>query len=248
LSTAVHEGTVAFMHTMDATPEQRTYARAAGVMFLLKYLLEGTGDYITIISRSGEPLAATARLAAESGVLWRSALLSVVLAWLMLGGIGFAFYVMLVPVNKRLAQLALYLRAGACFIGAGAMSFRFAEAWLFRATLNPELFSAPELRMLESVLRRGAGAGIETAWMLQSLSSVLFFILLLRSRFIPAPLARLGIFGSALLFPASCLMYVFPAYINELKLWGVPGALVELVTAVLLIKGIGRRTTAEVRA
>ena len=36
---------------MDITPEQRTDARLAGIMYLMKFVLEGVGDGITIFSR-----------------------------------------------------------------------------------------------------------------------------------------------------------------------------------------------------
>jgi hypothetical protein len=90
---------------MDVTREQQSYARLAGVMFLLKYLLEGFGDGVTIIGRSGETFAEIARFAAQSEVLWRFALLNVA-AWIAIGVLAFAPYAVLEPVDKRLAQLA----------------------------------------------------------------------------------------------------------------------------------------------
>jgi hypothetical protein len=56
---------------MTITPEQRTYARLAGILFLAKFVLEGSG---------GESFAETARFAAENALLWRFALLNVGLA------------------------------------------------------------------------------------------------------------------------------------------------------------------------
>jgi hypothetical protein len=43
-------------------------------------------------------------------------------------------YVVLEPVNKRLAQLALVLRLGACFVGAASLMFRVAQARLYQAS------------------------------------------------------------------------------------------------------------------
>src|SRR5207245_2721324 len=39
---------------MSITPDQRTYARFAGIMILAHVVLEGIGDSVTIIARSGE--------------------------------------------------------------------------------------------------------------------------------------------------------------------------------------------------
>ena len=55
---------------MDITPEQRTYARLAGIMFLLNYVLQDLGDGVTL-RRGPETLAETARWAAESTVRYR---------------------------------------------------------------------------------------------------------------------------------------------------------------------------------
>ena len=42
---------------MTITPEQRTYARLAGIVILAHVVLELGGDSVTIIARSGESIA-----------------------------------------------------------------------------------------------------------------------------------------------------------------------------------------------
>ena len=233
---------------MTITPEQRTYARLAGIMVFANYVTQGLGDSVTIVARGGETFAETARFAVASPVLWRSALLSVGVAWIAIGVLAFALYAVLEPVNRRLAQLALVLRLGASFVGAASLMFRVAEARLYSAVDKEGLFTIEQLRTLEAVTTRGAGAGVETAWMFLGAGNMLFFMLFLRSRYLPGALARLGIFGSALLVAASAAMFVFPQRINELKLLGVPMLLAEVVTALwLLIKGLPR-AKAEARA
>jgi hypothetical protein len=75
-----------------------------------------------------------ARLAAENAVLWRAALLSVGASWIAIGILAFALFVVLEPVNKRLAQFALILRLGASFVGSASLMFRVAQGWLYKAT------------------------------------------------------------------------------------------------------------------
>jgi hypothetical protein len=150
---------------MTITPEQRTYARLAGIMFLAKVALEGFGDSVTIIARSGQSFADTARFAAEHMLLWRFCLLNVGLAWIVLGILSFVLFVVLEPVNKRLAQLALVLRLGACFVGAPSLMFRLAQARLFQASATEGLFTAEQLRTLAAVSQQGANAGVWIAWM-----------------------------------------------------------------------------------
>jgi hypothetical protein len=234
---------------MTITTEQRSYARLAGIMVLAKVVLESFGDSVTIMARGGESFAETARFVAEHMVLWRFCLLNVGLAWIVLGILAFAFYVVLEPVNKRLAQFALLLRLGASFVGAGSLMFRVAQARLYQASATEGFFTAEQWNALAAVTQRGAGAGVVTAWMLQAAGSSIVFVLFLRSRYLPRALAWSGIIASPLLVAASAVMFVFPQRTNELKVFGVPGLLVEVVTALwLLFKGLQPRETAEVRA
>lgn len=227
---------------MDPTPEQRTYARLAGICFLANYVLQGLGDWVTILARRGETFAETARYAAENHVLWRVCLLEVGLAWIVIGVLAFALYAVLEPVNKRLAQLALCLRLGASFVGAASLMFRVAQAWMYKASATEGLFTAEQLRTLVSVLKRGASEGVEVAWMFQGAGSVLFFLLFLRSGYLPRALAGFCIFGSAVVIAMSGVMFVYPQYIGALKLAGLPGFVGEVVTALwLLVKGLRSR-------
>lgn len=218
-------------------------------MVLANYVLQGLGDSVTLMARGGESFAETARFAAENAVLWRLALLSVGAAWIAIGVLAFALYVVLEPVNRRLAQLALVLRLGASFVGAASLMFRVAQARLYQASATEGLFTTEQLRTLVAVSQRGAGAGVETAWMCLAAGSLIFFLLFLRSGYVPHALAGFGIVGSALFFAASAAMLVFPERINELKLLGLPFFLAEVVTALwLLSKGLRPQGRAEARA
>jgi len=233
---------------MTITPEQRTYARLAGVMILAHVVLELGGDSVTIIARGGESFAEKARFAAENVVLWRFCLLSVGASWISIGILAFALYAVLEPVNKRLAQLALVLRLGACFVGAASLMFRVAQARLYQASETAGLFTTEQLRTLVAVTQRGAGAGVTTAWMFLGAGWMLVFLLFLRSRYLPRVLAGFGIVASALLVAMAVAVFVFPERTNELKLFGVPALLTEVVTAFwLLTKGLQPRATAEAR-
>lgn len=109
------------------TAGQRRYGRLAATMVLLNFLLQGLGDFVTIIARGGQPFADTARVAAGSPVLWRVSLLEVGAAWIAIGIFAFGLYAVLALVDRRLAQLALVLRLGASFVGASSLMFRVAQ-------------------------------------------------------------------------------------------------------------------------
>jgi Domain of unknown function (DUF4386) len=233
---------------MDVTPEQRTYARLAGILFLANYVLQGIGDTVTILSRGSASFAETARWAAESAVLYRVALVQVAAAWIAIGILAFALYAVLEPVNKRLAQLALVMRLGASFVGAASVMFRVAQVRLYQASETADLFTTEQLRALVSVSQRAAGADFTVAMMFLGAGSMLFFLLFLRSRYLPGALARFGIFASALLVAVSVAMFVYPEHTNTLKLFGGPMFFAEVATAFwLLFKGLQPRASAEAR-
>jgi Domain of unknown function (DUF4386) len=234
---------------MDPTPEQRTYARLVGICLLADFFLQGLGDSVTIVLRRGETFAETARYAAENFLLWRVSLLEVGLSWIVIGVLAFALYAVLEPVDKRLAQLALCLRLGASFVGAASLMFRVAQGWLYKASATAGPFTTEQLQTLVSVMKRGASEGVEVAWMFLGTGSALFFLLFLRSRYLPRALAGLGIFAAALLIPISALMFLWPQYIGVLKLVLMPGLLSNVATALwLLVKGLRPRATVEARA
>ena len=91
------------------------------------------------------------------------------------------------------------------------------------ASATAGLFTTEQLRTLVAVSQRAAGAGFTVSMMFIGLSSTIFFVLFLRSRYLPAALARFGIVSSPLLVAAAVAMFVFPERTNELKLMGVPG-------------------------
>jgi len=59
------------------------------------------------------------------------------------------------------------------------------------------------------VSQRASGAGVTIAWMFLGTGSMLFFVLFLRSRYLPRALAGFGIVASALLAAVAVAMFVF---------------------------------------
>lgn len=99
-----------------------------------------------------------------------------------------------------------------------------------------------------SVSQRGAHAGVTIAWIFLGAGWPLFFLLFLRSRYLPGAVAGLGIVGAVLLMAASSVMFVYPELTDGLKLFALPGLLAEIATAFWLpFKGLGPRARGEAR-
>jgi hypothetical protein len=223
---------------MEVTAEQRAYARIAGVMFLAHFIIETLGDYPTIVARSGGTFAQTARYVVEHETLWRAALLCVGLAWISIAVLAFVLYVVLEPVNRRLAQLALILRLGGSFVGAASLMFRVAKAQISLAPAAA-MFTTEQLGGLAAVTQQAANAGVYTAWIFMGLGATIFFALFLRSRYLPRTLAGFGVFTSIVLVAVPMGSFVYPQYRATLKALLLTSLLSELATALwLLIKGL----------
>ena len=74
---------------------------------------------------------------------------------------AFALYVVLEPVNTRLAQLALFLRLGASFVGASSVMLCMTVARLYQASATGGLFTSEQLHTLVTVNVRSFSAGVE---------------------------------------------------------------------------------------
>ena len=224
--------------TVEVTAEQRRYARLVGVLILAHFVMEMLGDYPTIIARGGETFAQTARYVVENPLLWRTALLSVGIAWIMVAVLGFALYVVLEPVDKRLAQLALLLRLGGSSVGAASLMFRAAKERIQLASAS-ETFTPEQLGRLAAVTQHGSNTGVHTAWIFIGLSWALFYVLFRRAGYLPRALAGFGVFASLLLVAVPMGAWVYPQYLGTLKALLITSLLAELATAAwLLTRGL----------
>ena len=94
-------------------------------------------------------------------MLWRFCLLNVGLAWIAIAIMAYALYVVLEPVNTRLAQLALFLRLGASFGGTSSVMLCMTVARLYQASATEGLFTSEQLHTLVTVNVRSFSAGVE---------------------------------------------------------------------------------------
>lgn len=219
---------------------RRTWARIAGFCFLLQMVAFIVGEVGTSMIAGSGDLAEVARRVMGSEPLYRAALTSTALGALTLVVLAHSLYVLLEPVNRRLAQLALWARLGEAFIVGTVLVVRFAILRIYAEAGTEGAFTDGQLQGLRSLATGGYDAGF-LIWMLFfSLGSTLFFYLLYVSRAIPRPLAILGVVGAALQVPMSLGGLVFPEHMATLQLLWTPIFLAEVGTGFwLLVKGVG---------
>jgi hypothetical protein len=229
------------------TPErsQFFYARLAGFMFLLNYLTSVFGAMAPgWISGSGDFVQKAERVVA-SELLYRAALVSMTIGWILIVFLAFSLYVTLKPVNQRLAQLALFLEIGQACIGAVTVMFSFATLWLYTAAPATATFQPAQLKTLVTVTQNTAGTGFQISMMLLSVGSTIFFYLFYKSGFFPRAFSAFCVGASIILFVVSVGLLLFPNFQKVLLIGWAPMGIAEVGTALwLMIRGIRPRKMA----
>ena len=228
----------------DTLPDttQFRYARLAGFMYFFNYLtsifgvmapmsIAGTGDFA---------LKAQRVVAAET--LYRTALVSMAIGWVLIVFLAYSLYVTLKSVNKQMAQLALCMELAQAATGAVTVMFSFATLWLYTVAPAKMTFQPNQLQTLISVTQDTVGNGFQISMMFLGVGSTLFFYLFYRSGFFPRALAVFAVFASVVLFCVSVGVLIFPAYERRLLIGWAPMGIVEVSTALwLMIRGIRPR-------
>jgi Domain of unknown function (DUF4386) len=207
---------------------QRGYARLAGFLFLW-LIATGLAEAITLsrIVGSGTFAEQAARVAASQR-LYRIALCSGLVETLSVIVLAFALYVTLKPVDRFLAQMAMYWRFLEGFIGAVGVIFAFARlgAYISRSEMLVEL-------------TRNAGAAVfNIATLSFSIGSALFYYVFFKSRYIPRLLSGFGLFASIVVMVLSFVSLISPedAATFQYVEWA-PMAVAEVGTGLWLMFG-----------
>lgn len=215
---------------MAGTPQ--VHARLAGALYLGAMIL-----YVAPLLLLGGldvpgDFARTARNVAASEASVRVALAGQLLGFVAIALLAWAFYVLLAPVDRRLALLALLFRM------AEAVLMALSNVLWFVALEN--YTDADGGPLLDRLLTVGINSAFQFAMICSSIGSLLFFALLFRSRMIPRLLAGFDMAAStlALLFAFALLLVPGPAGAFGMAGWG-PIFLAETATGLwLLIAGV----------
>ena len=232
---------------MQDTPidsAQRYYARLAGFMYLANYATSVFGAVAPSSIRGSGDFGEQTRRVLASELLYRTALTSMAIGWVLIVFLAFALYVTLKPVNKRLAQLALFLELGQASVGAVTVIFSFMVLGLFTNAQPAGFFQNGQLQSLARVVDSAAGSGFNISMTFLAVGSTIFFYLFYKSRYIPRLLAGWGVFSSVLMLIVSLAMILFPDNVRTLQYgWG-PMGITEIGTALwLTIVGIRQPRT-----
>lgn len=209
------------MTTIDES--QRTAAKVAGAVYLL-------GNAAAFFSQAYVPAklievgdaAATARNIMGSELLFRIAVASDIVIFACDAVLAVAFYVLLRRVSPSLAMLGLLWRATQVAIsGMAAMSYLTALSVLRPPTAGAGGPTAPiggDLRAFTTEQRQALASAFLSEHTAQfyiglvflGLGSAVFCYVLFKSRYVPRPLAALGVLGYAVLAVGTLAVIIFP--------------------------------------
>src|SRR6266581_1974527 len=170
---------------------QRIYARVAGFLFLWLIITGLTGTLIISNIVGSGTFAETAKRIVASEHLYRVALSSELIETLGALLLAFALYVTLKPVDRLLAQFAMYWRLGESFIGGVGMIFGFARLGLYTSETE-------QAQALVELTRNAGVAAYNIGAIFFSIGSILFYYLFFKSAYIPRILSASGVFASVI--------------------------------------------------
>ena len=214
------------------------YARVAGVAMLLSIIFGFLGEMILpdkIVVR-GDPAATTANILVNP-TLFRLSFASYLVEGLCDLALCVFFYILLKPVNARLALLSAFFGIGSMIIYAVAQSSFFASSLVVGDTPGMSAFTTEQRNALAYLAIRISGT---IAWLflcLYGTASMIRGYLIARSTYLPRILGILFIIGGACFFLRTATYLLAPKYSSMYLL--IPMAVAGVpMTVWLLFRGV----------
>lgn len=225
------------------TEVQMSYARAAGLMYLLVLVGSLFGNFfVRDIVIDGQNAAATAMNIAHHETLFRVGIAVELTSFAAIVVLAVSLHTVLRPVSKRLALMALLWWVCEAAILGVVLFFSLSVLLLLGGDGYLAAFSMEQLQALALMSLKIFYYAYDIGLVFFGLGSVTFSLLFYRSRYIPRLLAGWGIFAGIAVLIGVFVMLVAPSTIPVLGLISVaPIFLYELSVGLwLLIIGINR--------
>jgi hypothetical protein len=195
-----------------STWEQQAAARVAGALYLAT---SATAVFSEMVVKGrlivpGDALA-TARAVTGAERLFRLALASEVVTFAGVVALAWALHVVLSPACRHVARLALCLRLVEAAVGASCVTLSLLALRPLGGAAHLQAFDLAQRAVLSRLFLGAAATGMHVMFVILGLGSAAFAWAWLRSRYIPRPLAWLGLAGSLLLSAGSFATLVSPA-------------------------------------
>ena len=223
------------MEDSSAERTQRIYARVAGFLFLWLIITGLAGTLIISRIVGSGTFLETAKRVVESERLYRVALSSELVETLSAVLLAFALYVTLKPVDKLLAQIAMYWRLGEAFIGGVGMIDGFVKLHLYTSSQSIGALGTDQSQALLELTRKAGFVSYNISAIFFSIGSILFSYLFFKWRYILRILSAFGVFASVVVTVMCFGSLIFPEHGATLQYGWAPMAIAEVTTGFWLM-------------
>jgi len=222
-------------------PAQHTAARVVGFLYLFQMATAIFGqsfvrDQLIV---SGDATK-TAQNIIGSERLFRLSIAGDLITYTAVMVMIWAFYVLVRPVNKNLALLAVFFRLAEIAVLCVATVNSLVALRLLSGADYLKTFEISQLHSLARLALGAQGLAMNVGFILLGLGSTVFAYLLLKSRYVPKALAAWGILSSLVLAIVTLAIIVFPGLGEAIGLtYMAPMGIYEVGLGLwLLLKGI----------
>lgn len=212
----------------------RTYARVAGTLGLLSFAAGGFGEaYVPSVLVVSGDATETARHIVASNWLFRLGFAAYLVEALCDVGLTWALYVLLRPVHREFALLAVLFRLISTAGFAMAEVLYFAASPIVGGADYLKTFTPDQLNTLGLLSIRVSGFGQAVFSMFYGVASIFLGYLIIRSGFLPAVLGVLMVIGGLGFAARTFALVLAPAYASPLLF--MPAAVAWLLLTLWLI-------------
>lgn len=232
-------------YTIDNS--QRKAARVAGFVFLfivIGWILNWTlvDSKLTVSANA----TATVNNIVDNELLFRIGIMNELIFSIIGVVLSLSLYIILKPVNKHLAMLALYWKLAETIIAAVVVLFTFFALQMLNGKACLTVFKPEQLRDIVGLFLNVRSNGATISMVFLSMNFILFFYLLFKSKYVPRILAGFGILSYSLILVYSLANILVPqnstvlSMVNPISMiFFSPSVLFEIVIGIwLLFKGI----------
>jgi len=226
---------------------QKKAVKIAGFMFLFAFIAP-TLNWALVLSKlnvAGNALATANNIVANEFVFRMGITIELFMSVALII-LGLALYVILKPINKNLAMLALLLKLVEATLMAVTVLIPYIALEVLSENPQTTLFTQEQLLLPIGLIFNAHTAITSVPMVFLGLDMMIFSYLFLKSKYIPRILAGFGILSFALILIQSLMFMLAPEYatkpINQIIFWG-PSGLFEIIIGLwLLVKGISTET------
>jgi hypothetical protein len=226
-----------------AEASQHKAARVAGFMFLFSLIVPFL-NWTFVLSKLvvAENVMATANNIMANELLFRIGITIELIMSVGLIVLALALYIILKPVNKNLALLALLWKLVEATIAAVIVLVSFIALQVLNGDAYLTVFTPEQLQVPVGLILNAHFAVYSIPMVFLGLDMVVFSYLFFKSKYIPRILAGFGILSFALVLIHALMYILAPKYatmpINQIVFW-VPSGLFEIMIGIwLLSKGL----------